>query len=109
MKQLEESKKRAEFQVRRIYRTRNLLFHAGEPVSYLHHLIENLEYYFSLTLLRIIHDLVKNPQWCIEDALEYRRMLFELMLRKAGRGHPSDLKVGDVLQGEGPLASELLW
>lgn len=44
---LRASEKRTEWQLRRIYRARNLLVHAGVSLPVLPHLMANLEYYYS--------------------------------------------------------------
>lgn len=106
---LSESRRRTEWQLRRIYRARNLLVHAGSPVSLLPHLTANLEYYYSLILARLLHDFARNDDWSIESSFEHRRIQFEYLLSRLER-EPSLVTVGDVLQqGSGPLGGRQLW
>lgn len=106
---LSESKKRTEWQLRRIYRARNLLVHAGSPVALLPHLTANLEYYYSLILSRLLHDLARNANWSIEASFEHRRIQFEYLHSKLERD-PCGVTVSDVLQqGAGPLGGTQLW
>lgn len=103
-----ESVKRTEWQLRRIYRARNLLVHSGSPVTSLGYLATNLEYYFSLTLARVLHDFSRYPQWSLERSFEYRRIQFEYLLRQLERS-PSSITVSHFLQQESPHGTAFLW
>jgi hypothetical protein len=106
---LRASEKRTEWQLRRIYRARNLLVHAGVSLPVLPHLMANLEYYYSLILARLLHDFYRNESWTITKSFEYRRIMFGFLLRLLD-GEPAKVKVKDVLQlNSGPLGEEPLW
>ena len=106
---LRASEKRTEWQLRRIYRARNLLVHAGVSLPVLPHLMANVEYYYSLILARLLHDFYRNESWTITKSFEYRRIMFGFLLRLLD-GEPAKVKVKDVLQlNSGPLGEEPLW
>jgi hypothetical protein len=105
---LKELQLRAEWQLRRIYRARNLILHEGETVPFLPQLLENLEYYFSLTLSRVVSDLQRKPDWLIEDSVEHRRIVFEYILGQAERD-PSVVTVSDILEDSKDSANLPLW
>jgi hypothetical protein len=108
-RELKESAERTEWQLRRIYRARNLLVHAGSQVSSLSYLATNLEYYFSLTLSRVLHDFYRYPQWSLERSFEHRQIQFEYLMRQLEQ-NASGITVNHVLQqGTSPLGKELLW
>lgn len=82
--------------------------HAGKRVPLLPHLLEGLEYYFSITLSRVLHDLQRNTTWSVNDSFEHRRMVFEYTLRQAER-NASALTVDEVLQESRHAGNALLW
>ena len=49
------SRRRVEWQLGRIYRARNALVHRGDETFMLGHLRNNLQYYFSTTISRLLH------------------------------------------------------
>lgn len=109
LRELRESAERTEWQLRRIYRARNLLVHAGVPAPSLSYLSMNLEYYFSMTLSRVLHDFDRYSQWSLERSFEYRRIQFEHLLRELDR-NASAVTVSHFLQqGDGQTGNELLW
>jgi hypothetical protein len=69
----------------------------------------NLEYYFSMTLSRVLHDFDRYSQWSLERSFEYRRIQFEHLLRELDR-NASGVTVSHFLQqGNGQPGNELLW
>lgn len=54
-KALETHRMKVEWQIRRIYRTRNMLVHSGKSASYIHTLVENAHDYFD----QIIFDIMR--------------------------------------------------
>lgn len=106
-KQLTDARMQTEWQLRRVYRARNLLVHAGASVPLIQYLYELLEYYYSLTLSRVIHDLQRNVGWGIEHSFEYRRLLNDYIYDEASRS-PCPVAVEDFLQGASPLSSSKL-
>jgi hypothetical protein len=107
-RKLANARKQTEWQLRRIYRVRNLLVHAGASVPVIPYLYELLEYYYSLTISRVIHDLGRHVDWDIEDSFEYRRLLDDYLLNQTSIS-PCQLEVTDLLQGVSPLSSSKLW
>jgi hypothetical protein len=108
-RELKNSAARTEWQLRRIYRARNLLVHVGAPVPSLSYLATNLEYYFSLTLSRVLHDFYRYSEWSLERSFEHRRIQYEHMLRQLDQS-ASGVTVNHFLQqGTSPLGGELLW
>jgi hypothetical protein len=71
--ELKMSSKRVEWHLYRIYRARNLIIHEGEEVPHVSRLLENLHYYFSVTLSRILQSMQVNPSWEVTDAITYWR------------------------------------
>jgi hypothetical protein len=72
--ELKLTSKRVEWHLYRIYRARNLIIHEGEEVPHAGRLLENLHYYFSTTLSRILQSMQVNPTWEVNDAITYWRM-----------------------------------
>lgn len=104
---LENHKKSTERQLRRIYRARNLLVHRGIAVPQLQYLYKNLNYYYSVTFSKVIHDLQDHPHWSVDHSYEHRRQEFEFFSHQLSSS-PSPLTVADVLPREEGSA-ELLW
>ena len=71
--ELKMTSKRVEWHLYRIYRARNLIIHEGEEVPHVGRLLENLHYYFSVTLSRILQSMQVNPSWEVTDAITYWR------------------------------------
>jgi hypothetical protein len=71
--ELKLTSKRVEWHLYRIYRARNLIIHEGEEVPHAGRLLENLHYYFSTTLSRILQSMQVNPTWEVTDAITYWR------------------------------------
>lgn len=104
---LNHSKLRSEWQLRRIYRTRNILVHSGFEMPHLTQLTSHLEYYYSLTLSRILHDYSIFPNWSIEKSFEYRQHMFEY-LEECLKNKTAT--VTNILQpGNDYLGNNLLW
>jgi hypothetical protein len=66
-----------DWQLRRIYRVRNMVVHLGQHQKSAQLLVQHLHSYLILTLLNLIQDLRHNPEWGIMDALEFRKQIFE--------------------------------
>lgn len=109
LQRLQESEKRINWQLRRIYRARNLLVHTGSPVTPLSYLAPNLEYYFSVTLERVLHDLLQHPNWTLERSFEYRRIQYNYLLDQLLR-NPASVTVDHFLeQGTSQRGQESIW
>mgnify|MGYP001001387558 FL=1 len=74
------SRERIEWQLWRIYRARNLLIHDGVEVPFLGTLLDNLQYYTSLVIQRIIHGMKIDPQWGVRESLEYWNLKSQFIL-----------------------------
>ena len=75
---LENHSKKVSWQLRRLYRTRNLLVHAGRTPSYLSTLIENGHDYLDLVLNEVLeHSCSEYRVETIEQAFELERLLME--------------------------------
>lgn len=108
-KDMKKSEQRTEWQLRRIYRARNLLVHTGSSVTSLSYLATNLEYYFSLTLARVLHDFSRYPMWSLDRSFEHRRIQFEYLMHQLERNAPG-ITVNHFLQPEASvLGKNLLW
>lgn len=67
---LQASRSHLDWHLNRIYRARNLLVHSGKEVSYLEALSDNLHYYLSTVLSRIIHG-VSSIGWMPAESARY--------------------------------------
>lgn len=75
---LDEHAKKVAWQLRRIYRTRNLLVHAGRTPSYLGTLIENGHDYLDLVLNEVMqHSCETYKVQTLEQAFELQRLLLQ--------------------------------
>jgi hypothetical protein len=68
-RQLAASQRRVRWQLFRIYRARNLVIHHGIDVLNATSLLDTLQYYFSVALMRIIQILMANPRLGLEEAI----------------------------------------
>ncbi len=68
---------RVEWQIYRIYRTRNLIMHSGANNEGIRLLIQHLHNYLITIVHLLIYDLKKNINWNIDDALEHRVLLYD--------------------------------
>jgi len=83
LKTLKAHIERVSWQIRRIYRTRNIIIHTGKTVPYLNVLLENLHSYLDRVLDLLIEEIIRCPHTTSIDqcALEIRLEL-EAHLRK---------------------------
>jgi hypothetical protein len=81
-KNLAESKERIGWHLKRIYRARNLLVHRGIEVPHLESLCDNLHYYVSLLLSRVIHGVSMNERWKPEDAVRHWQLRGDYMFKQ---------------------------
>lgn len=106
---LQSSEKRSKWQLQRIYRTRNILVHSGREISHLAQLTTHLEYYYSLTLSRILHDFKNHKKWTIEKSFESRRQMYQY-LEHCLKNDKEKITVNDILQrGDSYLGKRRLW
>jgi len=78
--------KRVEWQIRRIYRVRNLIVHSGTMPSYTNLLIENLHNYFDIFLNLVIDDAIKFKRVkTVEQSILEMRFKHELILKNLSK------------------------
>ena len=106
--QIEESHQRVRWQLYRIYRARNLTVHHGEDIPLVSPMLGSLQYYFSVTLTRILREMVKTAALDVEHAVaqiirddEYTRHLLTT--------EPSRLRTEDFLHDAQSRRGEQLW
>lgn len=76
-KNLEYHKRNIEWQLRRIYRARNEVTHRAKSAVGVDPLIQHLHTYLTTTVLAVVHDMRKHPEWSLAHVFEHRRTLFE--------------------------------
>ncbi|WP_156000813.1 hypothetical protein [Thioalkalivibrio sp. ALJT] len=78
---------RVEWQIRRIYRTRNMIVHAGSTPPYTRDLIEHCHGYLDVVLEELI-ELASEPRSVdsVEQGFELIRLRYEMYLRELKRG-----------------------
>lgn len=86
---LETHEKKLRWQIRRIYRTRNLIVHSGQSASYLHAIISNGHDYLD----QIVFDVMKFS--CGEYRVEKLSQAFELAQIRYGKFKRNLGEVGD--------------
>lgn len=106
--EIEESHQRVRWQLYRIYRARNLTVHHGEDIPLVSPMLGSLQYYFSVTLTRILREMVKTAALDVEHAVaqiirddEYTRHLLTT--------EPSRLRTEDFLHSAQSRRGEHLW
>jgi hypothetical protein len=94
LKDMTVSRQRTDWHLLRIYRARNLIVHEGHEVAATAYLVDNLQYYFSVTLSRILHGMALNKGWEVEDSAVHwtNRSSYVLEMLKTA---PWTLKVKD--------------
>ena len=95
-KSMAASKERLEWHLKRIYRARNLLVHRGIEVPRLESLCDNLHYYVSLLLSRVIHGVSRNEKWRPEDAVKHWQLTGHYVLDRL-RHQPAALVFEDLM------------
>ena len=108
LKDMQISRQRTDWHLSRIYRARNLIVHDGEEGSSVPHLLDHLQYYFSLTLSRILHSMSSHEDWTVGDAISHwtsrESYVLDLLERR-----PSVLKVRDFFPTPRRRLEEHLW
>lgn len=99
------SEERIKWQLKRIYKARNLLVHQGIEDSNLPYLLNNLQYYFSLSISRIINELKYHPKWSIEDCFEYKKIEYNYLLKLLKDS--KQIKISKLIHDKGHYMNEL--
>lgn len=85
------SYERVTWQLRRIYRARNLLVHTGRVSPLLPHLLRNLEFYLSLVITAVLHD-VSSRGYSVRKSLDLRAIEYEYLIDTLDAGDLSVLE-----------------
>ena len=107
-KKLMESHQRVGWQLNRIYRARNLVVHDGIEPATLGFLLDNLQYYFSITISRILHGLQLNSTWGVPEAAALWRAR-NSYVREMLDARPSALRLSDFFAGDRRDDSPRIW
>jgi hypothetical protein len=102
------SRQRTEWHMLRIYRARNLIVHFGEELSCVPHLLDHLQYYFSLALSRLLDSMSSHEDWTVSDAIAHWTLREGYVRDQLGHS-PSILKVRDFFPRPIRRIDELLW
>ncbi|MEQ1904808.1 MAG: hypothetical protein ABL888_11525 [Pirellulaceae bacterium] len=108
LKASNRSQERIKWQVYRIYRARNLLVHHGIEIPELPSLLDNLQYYSSVVLQRLIHAMKQNHGWQLRESLEYWNAKSGYVL-SALESRPNILRVSDFFPMTSEKNSPQLW
>ena len=74
VKSQEASANRVRWQLYRIYRARNMLIHQGQKSPLFHALLDNLMYYTSIVISRVLHGLKVDRSWGVREAWEFWKL-----------------------------------
>lgn len=109
LKDLNQSQQRVRWQLYRIYRSRNLIVHEGHDTHLTVSLLDNLHYYFSITLSRILHGMQLRPGVSVDGSIALWKSRSDYMLASLERD-PSRLLVRDMFaQSSGKTSIEPVW
>lgn len=88
LKTLKEHEMKVEWQLRRIYRTRNLIVHSGRTPAYCNVLIENIHTYVDAFLETVLRLSMKDQSInTIEEAVELARLKKEKYVKTLSSGN----------------------
>lgn len=107
--ELSLSKKRVYWHLYRIYRARNLIVHEGKDNEFAQTLLDNLHYYFSLTLSRVLHGMQLKKGFSIDQSIAYWKSRSDYLLSSL-QTEPRVLRMADlfaVVPGEN--AARAVW
>lgn len=94
-KRLEATGQNVTWQLKRIYRARNLIVHHGEGYQNLDLLLRHAEYYLTTALTKILHDVVHGPKSSLEEVLAGVSVQHDVLLHLLRR-HPELLRLRDL-------------
>jgi len=106
--ELRATEKRVTWQLWRIYRARSLLVHSGIEVPMLGYLTDNLHYYFSTVLSRLLHGMSSNASWQLSDAALHWGNALGFVHAQLVKKSPS-LTVADFVPTPTRETNSLLW
>jgi hypothetical protein len=104
-----QTQRMVSWQIQRLYRARNLLVHRGEQSHLIWRLLQNAQYYVSVSLNRIMHDLAENEAWTIDTSLVHQneRLSYLTTYLKADKAHC--LSHGDFLLEKSACPARRVW
>lgn len=102
------SKKRIEWQLSRIYRARNMVVHDGFETPSLPALLDNLHYYFSITVSRILHSMMMHPSWGLAESIAHWQAKVGYVLEMLEK-QPESLRMVDFFPGDRRPSSSVIW
>ncbi|MCR9233900.1 MAG: hypothetical protein NXI29_23115 [bacterium] len=102
------SENNIDWQLTRIYRARNLLVHHGVEVSNIGSLLDNLQYYSSIVIQRIIHGMKVNKNWGVRESSKYWNWKTQYILDSL-QNNPKSLLVSDFFPRESQHNAPRLW
>ncbi len=83
IKRIELHEKKVNWQLRRIYRTRNLIVHSGSSISYIDTLIENAHDYLDQTIEEVLfYSCGPLDAQTLEQAFEMAKMNYDVYLKE---------------------------
>lgn len=102
---LNQSHKRLNWHLARIYRVRNSLVHDGKQDRFLVPLLDNMQYYLSTLVQRLIHEVKQHTSWTVRDVVEFWNGRMQHQLSRLD-GKTQTLTTSDFLED---VESEILW
>ena len=106
---LQASKQRVEWQIQRLYRARNLLVHRGEQSHLIWRLLQNAQYYVSISLSRVLHDMSEMKDWDIDSSLDYQALRFEHVCEDLRERSGRNLMHVDLLGARSKTPNVKIW
>lgn len=77
---LKHHRQNVEWQLRRIYRTRNEIVHRGGTSIHTRRLLQHLHTFVMEAFLRAIHSLRLHPKWSLVEVFAHRRSVFDFFV-----------------------------
>jgi hypothetical protein len=105
----EQSRQRVEWQLLRIYRARNLLVHRGEQNHLIWRLLKNAQYYVSISLSRVLHDMSSHRDWGVDASLQNQSLRYRHVLAGLTASRPTGLTHADLLGSRAEDGAASLW
>jgi hypothetical protein len=96
-KKLKRHMKNIEWQLYRLYRSRNYIMHVGACPPRIRQLIQHLHSYYILIMHGLIHDLKTHNEWGIEHAFENRIMLNSMLFSRLKDFKSTPLSADELL------------
>lgn len=83
LKKIELHEKKATWQLRRIYRTRNLIVHSGKTIPYIHTLIENAHDYLDQAISEVLNYTCGDlDATTLEQVFDMAKLDYEVLLKE---------------------------